>query len=152
MIQGKPLRRRKAKLGMRRRLTVWGAATLGLLLWRIPLPAQVNVYMGPPGRSPQYYQQDPFYQFANQYPGTADQLRNDPSLLSNRQYMKQHPEVFSFLNSNPAFAQQLQRDPYMLQRGPYSNKYWNPYYKKHRKHHQHYKDYDYNWHKSNGGY
>ncbi len=134
---------------MRHKLTVLGAAAIGLSL-SMPLLAQVNVYVGPPGRSPQYYEGDPFYQFANQYPGTADQLRNNPSLLSNKQYMRQHPEVFGFLNANPPFAQQLQRNPYMLQQGPYSNKYWNGYYKKHRKHHKHQQDYD--WNKSHGNY
>jgi hypothetical protein len=52
-----------------------------------------------------------FDRFLDNHRETAEQLRRDPSLIDNPQYMKDHPELQSYLRDHPAIRQQIKDNP-----------------------------------------
>jgi hypothetical protein len=52
-----------------------------------------------------------FDRFLDSHPETAQQLRRDPSLIDNTQYMKDHPELQTYLQDHPAVRQQIKDNP-----------------------------------------
>jgi hypothetical protein len=52
-----------------------------------------------------------FNQFLDSHRETAEQLRKDPSLADNQQYLKDHPELQAYLQQHPAVQQELRNNP-----------------------------------------
>ncbi len=52
-----------------------------------------------------------FDEFLNSHPEIADQLRRDPSLVNNEEYVKNHPALQTYLRDHAAMSQQIKQDP-----------------------------------------
>jgi phage tail protein X len=52
-----------------------------------------------------------FDHFLDNHRETAQQLRRDPSLIENPQYLKDHPELQTYLQDHPAIRQQIKDNP-----------------------------------------
>ena len=52
-----------------------------------------------------------FDEFLNSHPETADQLRADPSLINNQEFMKNHPALQTYLQDHPAIREQIKQNP-----------------------------------------
>lgn len=52
-----------------------------------------------------------FNQFLDSHRETAEQLRKNPSLADNQQFLKDHPALQTYLQDHPEVRQQLQQDP-----------------------------------------
>jgi phage-related protein len=52
-----------------------------------------------------------FDRFLDEHREIAEQVRKDPSLLDNREFLQSHPALQSFLQNNPGVRDQLKRDP-----------------------------------------
>jgi len=52
-----------------------------------------------------------FNQFLDSHPELSDQLRKDPSLVNNDDYVKQHPALQTYLQDHPAVQQQIKSNP-----------------------------------------
>lgn len=52
-----------------------------------------------------------FDEFLNSHPETADQLRADPSLINNEEFMKNHPVLQTYLQDHPAIREQIKQNP-----------------------------------------
>jgi hypothetical protein len=52
-----------------------------------------------------------FDQFLDSHRETAKQLRHDPSLVDNRQYLKDHPALQSYLEEHPAIREEIRENP-----------------------------------------
>jgi hypothetical protein len=52
-----------------------------------------------------------FNQFLDNHREIGEQLRKDPGLADNRQFLKDHPALESYLKDHPEVRQQLQQDP-----------------------------------------
>jgi hypothetical protein len=52
-----------------------------------------------------------FDRFLDEHREIAEQVRKDPSLLDNREFLQSHPALQSFLQNNPGVRDQLRRDP-----------------------------------------
>ena len=57
-----------------------------------------------------------FDQFLDRHPEIAEQLRHDPSLLSNANFVQNHPELQAFLKDHPAIQRDADQDPRALMR------------------------------------
>jgi hypothetical protein len=62
-----------------------------------------------------------FDRFLDAHRDIASQLRNDPTLVENQQYLKDHRELQSYLQDHPDIGQQIQGDPndFMQQESSY---------------------------------
>ena len=65
-----------------------------------------------------------FDQFLDGHRNIAEELRRNPSLADNQQYVQSHPELQSFLQENPGIRQQLQQNPndFMQREGRYDTR------------------------------
>jgi hypothetical protein len=65
-----------------------------------------------------------FNQFLDSHREVADQLRKDPSLVDNQEYLRNHPELQSYLQDHPELSAQLKQDPnaFMHQEDPYDRR------------------------------
>ena len=63
-----------------------------------------------------------FDQFLDSHRETAEQLRKDPSLVDNQEFIKNHPALQSYLQDHPELRQQLKQDPnaFMQQEARYA--------------------------------
>jgi len=52
-----------------------------------------------------------FNQFLETHRETAEQLRKDPSLVDNQEYVRNHPELQAYLQEHPELSAQLKQDP-----------------------------------------
>jgi hypothetical protein len=52
-----------------------------------------------------------FNQFLDSHREVADQLRKDPSLVDNQEYVRNHPELQTYLQEHPELSAQLKQDP-----------------------------------------
>jgi hypothetical protein len=52
-----------------------------------------------------------FDQFLDNHREIADQLRKDPSLVDNKEYVKNHPELQTYLQDHPAIRTQIKENP-----------------------------------------
>jgi hypothetical protein len=57
-----------------------------------------------------------FDQFLDSHPEIAEQLRRDPSLTNDREFVQNHPALRSYLDNNPAVRDQLRQDPNVFMR------------------------------------
>ena len=55
-----------------------------------------------------------FDQFLNTHRETAEQLRKDPSLVDNQDFLQHHPALQTYLQEHPELRQQLKQDPNAL--------------------------------------
>jgi hypothetical protein len=67
-----------------------------------------------------------FTRFMDDHRDLAEQLRRDPSLANNRQFVENHPDLQTFLRDNPGVRDQLRQDPHaFLQREEQFNRTQN---------------------------
>ena len=52
-----------------------------------------------------------FNQFLDTHHEVAEQLRKDPSLVDNQEYVRNHPELQTYLQDHPELSAQLKQDP-----------------------------------------
>ena len=52
-----------------------------------------------------------FNQFLDSHPETAGQVRKDPSLVNNEDFLQHHPALQTYLQDHPAVRQQIKDDP-----------------------------------------
>jgi hypothetical protein len=52
-----------------------------------------------------------FNQFLDNHRETADQLRKDPSLVDNEEFVRSHPELQAYLHDHPGIRDQIRQDP-----------------------------------------
>jgi hypothetical protein len=52
-----------------------------------------------------------FDQFLDQHPELAEQIRKDPSLVNNREFVDNHPNLQSYLQEHPEIRQDLAQNP-----------------------------------------
>jgi len=52
-----------------------------------------------------------FDQFLDRHPGIDTQLRKDPSLVNNEDFLEKHPELREFLKNHPAVRDELKENP-----------------------------------------
>ena len=75
------------------------------------------------GRSSNRQARASFDQFLDNHRETAEQLRRDPSLANNQQFLKNHPELQSYLQSHPQVQRDLSNNPnaFMREESRYDN-------------------------------
>ncbi len=52
-----------------------------------------------------------FNRFLDSHPETAEQIRRDPSLVENREFVQKHPALQTYLQDNPGLRDQMRQDP-----------------------------------------
>jgi phage-related protein len=52
-----------------------------------------------------------FDRFLDSHPEIAEQLRKDPSLADNREYLQNHPELQEFLQNHPGVREEMKENP-----------------------------------------
>jgi hypothetical protein len=57
-----------------------------------------------------------FDQFLDSHREISEQLHRNPSLLNDKEYLKNHPELASYEKNHPEFQEQIRHDPYALMR------------------------------------
>jgi len=57
---------------------------------------------------------DAFDNFMQTHPDVAKEVQSNPSLLSNSQYLSEHPELQTFMNNHPNLAKAAQTNPQRL--------------------------------------
>jgi phage-related protein len=63
------------------------------------------------GENPRGGQLAVFDAFLDGHPDMAEQLRRDPSLADNKEYLQNHPDLQTFLSDHPEIRRQLAQDP-----------------------------------------
>jgi len=58
-----------------------------------------------------------FERFLDEHPRVATELRQNPSLITDPNYLNNHPGLGKFLKSNPGFASQVRSNPGQFLRG-----------------------------------
>jgi phage-related protein len=106
----------------------WIAAlTLGALIWAVPLGAQSPSYTpqdrdSDMSRQQGYPQQDRdndmsrrqlanFDRFLDSHPELAEQIRKDPTLVNNEEFVENHRDLQQYLQQHPEVREQLQQNP-----------------------------------------
>ena len=57
-----------------------------------------------------------FDQFADRHREIAEQLRKDPSLVNNREFVENHPPLQAYLQDHPGIRQEMQENPNVFMR------------------------------------
>ena len=118
-----------------RRLAIhfWIAAlTLGALIWTVPLGAQSPSYTpqdrdSDMSRQQAYQQQDrdfdmsrrqlaDFDRFLDSHPQLAEQIRKDPTLVNNEEFVENHGDLQQYLQQHPEVREQLRQNPNAVMR------------------------------------
>jgi phage-related protein len=111
----------------------WMAAlTLGALIWTIPLGAQSPSSTpqdrdSEMSRQPAYQQQDrdfdmsrrqlaDFDRFLDGHPQLAEQIRKDPTLVNNEEFVENHGDLQQYLQQHPEVREQLRQNPNAVMR------------------------------------
>ena len=90
---------------------------LASLLWIVPSVNSQTATSTPP---PQYQGQDndttrqelaSFDSFLDKHPEMAEQLRRNPSLVGDREYVNNHPELQAYLQDHPQVREELTENP-----------------------------------------
>jgi len=90
---------------------------LASLLWFVP---SVNSQTATSAPAPQYQGQDNdttrqelanFDGFLDKHPEVAEQLRRNPSLVADREYVSNHPELQAYLQDHPQVREELTENP-----------------------------------------
>jgi phage-related protein len=87
------------------------ALTLLALFW-LGVPANAQVANGT-GRDADITRSElgTFDQFLDSHPETAEQLRKDPSLINNKEFIQTHQNLKDFLEDHPAVREELKENP-----------------------------------------
>jgi len=99
---------------------------LASLPWIVPTVSSQT--MPPNGTPRQYVGQDndttrqelaSFDSFLDRHPEIAEQLRNNPSLVDDREYVNNHPELQAYLQDHPQVREEVKENPraFMRQEG-----------------------------------
>jgi len=111
----------------------WIAAlTLGALIWTVPLGAQSPSYTpqdqdSDMSRQAAYQQQDrdfdmsrrqlaDFDRFLDSHPQLAEQIRKDPTLVNNEEFVENHGDLQQYLQQHPEVREQLRQNPNAVMR------------------------------------
>jgi phage-related protein len=111
----------------------WMAAlTLGALIWTVPLGAQSPSSTpqdrdSEMSRQPAYQQQDrdfdmsrrqlaDFDRFLDGHPQLAEQIRKDPTLVNNEEFVENHGDLQQYLQQHPEVREQLRQNPNAVMR------------------------------------
>jgi len=111
----------------------WIAAlTLGALIWTVPLGAQSPSYTpqdrdSDMSRQPASQQQDrdfdmsrrqlaDFDRFLDSHPQLAEQIRKDPTLVNNEEFVENHGDLQQYLQQHPEVREQLRQNPNAVMR------------------------------------
>jgi phage-related protein len=111
----------------------WIAAlTLGALIWTVPLGAQSPSYTpqdrdSDMSRQPANQQQDrdfdmsrrqlaDFDRFLDSHPQLAEQIRKDPTLVNNEEFVENHGDLQQYLQQHPEVREQLRQNPNAVMR------------------------------------
>lgn len=111
----------------------WIAAlTLGALIWTVPLGAQSPSYTpqdrdSDMSRQPANQQQDrdfdmsrrqlaDFDRFLDSHPQLAEQIRKDPTLVNNEEFVENHGDLQQYLQQHPEVREQLRQNPKAVMR------------------------------------
>ena len=111
----------------------WIAAlTLGALIWTVPLGAQSPSYTpqdrdSDMSRQPANQQQDrdfdmsrrqlaDFDRFLDSHPQLAEQIRKDPTLVNNEEFVENHADLQQYLQQHPEVREQLRQNPKTVMR------------------------------------
>jgi len=111
----------------------WIAAlTLGALIWTVPLGAQSPSSTpqdrdSDMSRQPAYQQQDrdfdmsrrqlaDFDRFLDSHPQLAEQIRKDPTLVNNEEFVENHGDLQQYLQQHPEVREQLRQNPNAVMR------------------------------------
>ncbi|HEY1470486.1 MAG TPA: hypothetical protein VGF61_15695 [Candidatus Acidoferrum sp.] len=83
--------------------------------------ANTNVSNTSPNRDTTRAELANFDQFLDSHRETAEQIRKDPSLVNNDQYVKSHPDLQAYLQQHPQVREEVQENPnaFMHQEGRY---------------------------------
>lgn len=108
------------------------ALTLGALIWTVPLGAQSPIYTpqdrdSDMSRQQGYPQQDRdsdmsrrqlaiFDRFLDSHPELAEQIRRDPSLVNNEEFVENHGDLQRYLQQHPEVREQLRQNPNAVMR------------------------------------
>jgi hypothetical protein len=107
-------------LRFRKVTLVLGAATVTLLCVPCPTHAQssapqdrqaVQSHAGGQDRDADRRDVANFDRFLDEHREIAEQVRKDPSLLDNRNFVQNHPALQTYLQDNPGVRDQLRQDP-----------------------------------------
>src|SRR5579864_778733 len=94
--------------------TQYWLATLALtsLMWTAPARAQSQSSMAQDRDSDMTRQQlSALDQFLDQHPELSEQLRNNPSLVNNEEFVESHPDLQSYLQQHPEVREELNQNP-----------------------------------------
>jgi len=110
----------------------WIAAlTLAALIWTVPLGAQSPSSTPQDrdsnmSRQPAYQQQDrddmsrrqlaDFDRFLDSHPQLAEQVRKDPTLVNNEEFVENHGDLQQYLQQHPEVREQLRQNPNAVMR------------------------------------
>ena len=110
----------------------WIAAlTLAALIWTVPLGAQSPSSTPQDrdsnmSRQPAYQQQDrddmsrrqlaDFDRFLDGHPQLAEQIRKDPTLVNNEEFVENHGDLQQYLQQHPEVREQLRQNPNAVMR------------------------------------
>lgn len=96
-------------------VTTWNwLATLALasLVWAAPAVAQTQNNATPQDRDDLTRQQlAGFDQFLDSHPDLAAQIRNNPSLVNNQEFVENHSDLQQYLQQHPEVREDLQQNP-----------------------------------------
>jgi len=94
--------------------TQYWLATLALtsLMWTAPARAQSQSSMPQDRDSDMTRQQlSTLDQFLDQHPELSEQLRNNPSLVNNEEFVENHPDLQRYLQQHPEIREDLNQNP-----------------------------------------
>ena len=89
------------------------------LMWVGPASAQLAAQPGPTGPPTIRPQDDDarqrevanFDKFLDSHPEAAEQLRANPSLINNKEFVERHPELQEFLQQHPRMREEISENP-----------------------------------------
>jgi phage-related protein len=88
---------------------------LASLLWIVPSVSSQEVppHTAPPSPPTDITRQElaSFDSFLDSHPEMGEQLRRNPSLVDDREYVKNHPELQAFLQDHPGVREELTENP-----------------------------------------
>jgi phage-related protein len=91
--------------------------TLATLLWIVPSVNSQAMPPAPPTQAPgmdnDVTRQElaSFNNFLDQHPEIGQQLRNNPSLVDDRDYVSNHPELQAYLQDHPRVREEIRENP-----------------------------------------
>jgi len=93
-------------------LTTWLAtAALASLAWAAPAAAQSQSAMPQDADGLNRQQLAGFDQFLDKHPELSTQLRNNPALVNNEEFVESHPDLQQYLQQHPEVREDLNQNP-----------------------------------------